>query len=364
MPIEDKDVDTVEAVVQAVRRRLGIEAVLRAGVAWLGVGLAAAVLLVLGQRLIAFGAHPAALALVPVAAGALLAAVDGLRRWPAPRAAAFAADALLHLHERLAAAWCAGAERLAGLLRADAERHASHVLAVHPDAFAVRRPARLWVLPLLALALLVALLLPSFDLLGWQAARAERAQRLVLARQATYLAADALRALAAAARRRGLHHTAQAVERAASAAAAAPAQQAPDAAATAQADLRARLRNTQAARDAASDPAARKQLNRDADLLAQALRRVDHWRRDLAGGALQPIGPLAKDTPGRPSPAASPFVHTTTPAPAPAALASLERRLLDARPAVEAAMTHDRVPWGYRAIVRRYFTPSPRPPRH
>ena len=343
--------DRTTAVVRTIGWRLGAQALLESAVLWLSLGLGAAAVLVLAERLLSLGASVLFLAAVPIAAACTLAAARGLVRWPDSATAALRADARLGLAERLSSSLAAGHGPMSDLLRRDATRHAE---AIEPrESFPVRLPPRARAVAPLAVALAVALLLPPLDLLGWGAAREARARAVG---EATRDAHDALGAISRSAREQGLSRPAEAVARV-QAALASP----DDAEARAQAELDAAMDANAAARGAsAADPRALAQLDREDDVLRRAARELERWRRRLAAARAAAAMGAGSDTAAgagrqfrfvRSDPSATHGPDAKTP----------ETRPLAARPAATAAMTHDSVPWRYRVVVQRYFS-TDKPP--
>jgi hypothetical protein len=353
--MKDGSMAQLEATVHTIARRMGFQVLLRAAVVSLSLGLAVAAPLVLAQRLLCFAASPALLALVPLWVAAAAALGAGISRWPGAEEAALRADAQLNLHERLTSALTAGTGPLPDLLRADAENRAAAIDA--RGLFPIRWPRRAALLPILGAALLVALLLPPLDLLGWQAARNTRAAERNAARQATSTAQKELAHLARRAGRQGLGDAAQAVGSAERSAEAVLRANAPDeirqAALQAAKELEKSLKAQQAAPSADGEKARQ--------LLQQALRAVSDWRRQAGGPSLEgPPGDVAR-------PAASPtsphVIREQPTPPEPEAAAELNRRLVEAGATAEVAQARQRVPWRYRNVVRRYFAPTPSPHR-
>ncbi len=345
----------LEATVRTIARRLGFQALLRAAILGLTLGLGLAALLVLAQRLLCFAASPATLALVPLLVAAASALAAGISRWPRAEEAALRADARLGLRERLTSALTAGTGPVPDLLRADAENRAAAIDV--RGLFPVRWPRRAVLLPILGAALVVALLLPPLDLLGWQTARQARAAARDAARQAAITARKELARLARRAGKQGLGDAAQAVGSAERSAEAVLRANAPEeirqAAVQAAKELEKSLKAQQAARSADGGKARQ--------LLQQALRAVNDWRRQAGGPSPEgPPGDVAR-------PAASPtsprVIREQPTPPEPEAAAELDQRLVEAGATAEVAQARERVPWRYRGVVQDYFSPTPSPHR-
>lgn len=340
----------LEITVRTIARRLGLRALLCAGVVHLSLGLGLATLLVLAQRLLSFAASPPLLALAPPLAAALIALAVGLSRWPHAEDAALRADARLNLQERLTSAVTTGAGPMPSLVRADAERRAAAINVER--AFPLRWPRRAAMLPLLAAALVVGLLMPPLDLLGWQAARRTRATERQAARDAARGAREDLASLASAARNQGRAAAAQALaeaqDRAAAALQADDPRQIQREAARAERQLQDALNGPSAA--ASADPGER-------ELLRRALRTVENWTRQLGGPTPDAADGKVARSPAPPEP--SPFIREQSRPSEPEAPSDLERKLLEAGDAAEAALAREPIPWRYRAVVRRYFSSNP-----
>ncbi|MFP4057215.1 MAG: hypothetical protein ACLF0G_10130 [Candidatus Brocadiia bacterium] len=353
---------TTADFVRCVVWRLRARALLGALTRWLCAGTVLAALLVLADRVLSLGVGDLTLVAVPCGAALLGGLATAWARWPSRLAAALAADARLGLEERLSTAMAAPQGLMADLLRRDAERHVSG--ADPHREFPVRPPGGARILIAGAGALLVALLLPQMDLLGWGAARQRRQAERQAVREATASARSQVRSLREAARRRGLEGAAAALgdveDRLA--------QLAESGADAAQARAQAReLQATvNAAREAPLGDGGRAPpedaLGRR-DFLAGASRVLERCRRQLGdgaagGGVPRPAAGLEGEDEGPAAPGA--FVRADDVAvPAPESR-ELEWKLVTAGQTADAATARRQLPWRYRGVVRRYFSPDTR----
>jgi len=359
--------EQVKRFVRNAARRLGTQALLEAGAAALAAGFGAAALLVLAERLLAFGANLGLLVAVPLLAALLAGAVAGLARWPSLPRAALAADGRLGLDERLSSALAAGGGPMADLVRADAARHVAAIdlrqkLAVAPPRFSRA-------LALAAIGLAVALLVPPLDLLGWGAARAARARERAAVREATDAALASIGKLGDSSKQQGLDRTARTLEqieralRNVAGSDTSPAK-ARDAVDKVLRELDEARKANSEARKAETNPKQLDKAQREGDLLLRTSRVLEGWEEQLKGGSQggPRVSPAEtakgkkKEEGGGTRPAE--FVRATEPVPVPREAIKVESRLLTARPAADAAMRRDDVPWRYRALVRRYFSPD------
>ncbi|HUT37246.1 MAG TPA: hypothetical protein VNE39_27440 [Planctomycetota bacterium] len=359
--------ERVRAFVRSVARRLGTQGLLEAGGTWLSVGVGAAAALLAAERLVSLGANAGLLATVPIAAACLAGVAAGLARWPATHAAALAADAQLGLQERLSSALAAGKGPMADMVRADAERR---VAALDPRReFPVRVPERFRWLALCAVGLAVAALVPPLDVFGWGAARAARRAEQAAVRRATDGARVGLGKLAGVGREQGLDRATQAIaqiDRALDnlAATEPTAAKARDVARKVAEDLQRAKAASEDALGRAADAKERDKAEGERDLFVSTQRLLEDWERELAGGApsgLRPVpGKAPDDKKGEEAaPSRAPeFVRAQEAPPAPRETAKVESRLLATRPAAEAATRRDDIPWQYRPLVRRYFSPG------
>lgn len=328
--------DPVRQFVTAVARRLGAAETIRlcARALCLALGLAAA--LVFAERLFGIGVSvPGAIA-APVGAALVAGLAVGVARWPSVVAAALAADRRLGLDERLSSALAAGDGPMAGLLRGDAERHVAELDPA--EGFPTRIPPSGRAVPLLAALAAIALLVPDLDVLGRGQARANRAAM----RTAQLDAQATVRALKRRAESDAQAHTQQALDevlRALENAETGP-------------DLRRAIEEARAAAKPTPDAAAA-----DRELLRQAREALERLRARLGSSG----HPSPKPESARGASAGSPFVRPhKPPEPKPSTLVT---SLIEARAEADRAVARDNVPWRYRAVVKRYFTPETRSPR-
>lgn len=363
--------DTVARVVGRIARRLGACALIRAVGRSLCVATAVAMVVVLAERLLSLGVSTATAIGVPLAVGTMFGVALGLARWPGRTTSALRADARLGLDERLSSALAAGDGPMAELLHADATRCAAAIKL--RESFPVELGLSAQALPLLAALLVVAVLVPELDLLGRGRARTARAAQAAAAGAAVAEAQAALDSLRDRARERGLGGAAMALDDAARAlAATAPGSGAAETAREAdriKGALDARREANGRALGAASSEEQKERLLRQRDLLANAARAVERLRGRLAGGGGGPAGPperrptTAKDSGKEPVGGQPLFARPQETPPSPHEAAALARRLVAARDAAAEAMSHARIPWRYRGVVRRYFSPDERLPR-
>jgi len=363
--------DQVGAFVRRVARRFGTQALVEAGVRCLCVGLGAAALLVLAERLVSLGVDVALLAVACVLASCVAGVSLGLARWPRLEVAALRADARFGLAERLSTALAVREGPMGHLVHADAARRAGAI------DLRTRLPVcapRLWrVLPLVAVGVALAFFVPPIDLLGWDAARRARATARAAVRGVTDAARVDLGKVAGAARREGLDRPAEALHRidrtlAELAASASAADAAAEAARRAFGELERARSAGDAAERAATEREERERLQRESDILQSAHRVLERWRRGLDAGARGALPPGANVAPkkkndGAGGAKAEDLVRSHEPLPVPPDTARVEGRILAARTAAAAAMRRETIPWRYRAAVRRYFSPDEDSPR-
>ncbi|MBM4036727.1 MAG: hypothetical protein FJ291_33760 [Planctomycetes bacterium] len=358
--------EQVESFVSRAARRIGLNGLLAAGALWLSIGFGLAAALLLGERLLAFGANAGLIVAAPILAAALASFAAAMSRWPTQQAAALRADAQLGLHERLSTALAAGEGPMAELVRADAQRRAA---AFDPrKEFPVRIPARARWLALCAVGLAVAALVPPLDVFGWGAARAAREAERDAVRRATDGARVHLGKLAGVASEQGLDRAKQTIEQidrslGALAASEPTAEKARKVAEKAMQGIeKARAANDAAAKGA-PDARERAKTDSERDLMASTQRILDGFQRELAGEArggeiAAADGDKSKKGKEQVHQHAPDFVKPQEPTPVPRATVKVESRLLATRPAAEAATRRGDIPWQYRALVRRYFSPG------
>ena len=360
--------EAVRGFVGSVGRRVGGQAMLEAVCGALALGAGCAAALVLAERVASRGGNAGLLAAVPLLAGCLAGLWAGARRWPSAFEAALAADARLGLAERLSTALTAGEGPMGELVRADAARR---VAGLEPrQVFPIRPPARLrWVL-LGVVGLLAAAFVPPLDLFGWGAARAARAAERAAVRRAADAARVGLGKLAGMGREEGFDGTARSLEEAERAlgslagASEPTAPQAREVARKVQDGLNEAKAANKDALGKALEPGERARRESERDLLVSADRIVEGLRRELAGESAGGILPAAgkKGAEEKAKAAertqAMEFVRSQEPPPAPRETLELEARLLETRPGAEAAAARDDIPWHYRPVVRRYFSPD------
>lgn len=354
--------DAVRQFVRAVRWRLGVGGLLGLGARSLCAALGVATALAVAERLLAPGVSVVAAAFVPVLVAVALAVVLGAARWPRMMAAALRADGWLGLDERLSSALAAGEGPMAELVRADAARRIDTIDLT--TSFPVTWPTSARAVPLLGALLVVALLVPELDLAGWGRARSVRVEAALAARAAAGQAQGRLQALRDSARRQGLGEAAKALDWTARELAAAGEPGARPREARAAADRvalavdTARRANDEA-QAKAETPDERDRRRRAAGLLAQAARAAEQFREQVGGqSSSHPTRPLTRDGSDTSPGAQQAFVRKPPPtAPAPK-VATLVDNLIGARAAADEAMARDDVPWRYRAIVKRYFSPD------
>ena len=359
--------DKVQEFAARLARRLGAAEALRAVAVWLCAALGVAVALVLAERLLGVGMGVAPAVVAPVGLGLALAAASSVARWPGRMAAARRADTELGLEERLSSALSAGEGPMADLVRADAARRAEDVDL--RQSFAIRWPALGRALPVLAALLVVAALVPELDLAGWGGARRAGAAEAASVRAAARQAQRALGALGDAAGRRGdgatrrlLHDAGQAMDLLARTGAGAA--QAAHTAAGVEARLDAARRGHSDAVGTAPSPEEVGRRLRRRDLLSNAARALRRFRAQVAGGAAGGVGAQAMhNSSTRHGSAAGPrqgeaaLTRPQATPPVARAAAALAEELSAARGAADEAMARHDVPWRYRAVVKRYFTP-------
>jgi len=353
--------DALRRVAREAARKMGLQEVADACGAGACAGLATACLLVLAERLLAPGLAAGVLVAAPVAVGLLAGLSIGAARWPCLEAAALAVDRRFALAERLSSALTAGEGAMAELVRADARRH------VAPIDLAVRmplRPPRLWVaLVLCGVGASMALLVPQMDVLGWRARRESEAGRRERVARAAQAAAASLVRLAGVGRENGLERSAAVLERAAKeiASTASAGQTARAAEKVGAALTKAMDANSEALRLAGAEE--REKLLRERDMQLGAASVVRRWRERVgARGGGDPTergkgSEVAKDG-GHEAAEPSQFVLSQGTPERPAGAAALEERLVAAGPAADAALARRDIPWRYREVVRRYFSPD------
>ena len=359
--------EALRTFVRAVARRLGTQALFDAGAACLCIGFGVASLVVLAERLLSLGADVGLFVALPLVVASMAGLVAGLARWPGLPAAALRADERLGLEERVSSALAVGSEPMACLVREDAARRIEGIGLA--QAIPIRAPRLLVPLGLSAIGLVVALLVPAADLLGWGAARRARAEDAAAVREATNTALAKLGRQAAAAREQGLGRSAKALKEIEEAMAALAASDA----STAEAQKTARQAlgevertrgSIEEAQRAAADPGRIEKAKQELDILQSSSSVLEQWKRDLAGetpGGVRPRGdtgyPGKKDDGGASSRAAE-FVRSSDLPPTPLEAATVESKLLAAKPAAVSAMQRNDIPWRYRRVVRRYFSPA------
>lgn len=364
--------DDVRRFAHKVGTRLGVQALLDAASGWLCLGLGAAAAAVLAERLLALGVPVPLLVAAGLLAASFAGVVAGVSRWPTLQRAALAADARFALDERVSSALAVAAGPMTGLLQADAVRHTQPIALRR--ALPIAPPPSVRALALLAVALAAAAFVPPLDLLGWGAARAARATELADVRRATEAVRLSLGKLAAAGRNEGLPRTEQQLNQidqrlAGVAASETTASQAREAAKRMLDELDKARAASEAAAKAAADPTQRAKAEAERDLLLSSARVIEGWQRELAGEARGGTRPQPGKAPDSKKGVegtgekASEFVRPAEAPSVPREAMKVEARLIEARPAAEAAVRRDDVPWQYRSVVRLYFSPTTEPER-
>ena len=251
---------------------------------------------------------------------------------------------------------------MAALVRADAARCAADIDV--STSFPVEWTLSARALPLLVALLVVAALVPDLDLWGRGRTRAARLAQAAAVRGAVAETQAELASLRDKARDQGLDGTAVTVEGAARALGKASTPQAGlGEAERAKDGLDARRQATDRALDTATTDAERQRLLRTRDVLANASRAIERLRERLGGsgsgaGVASGRGGGALGAGDEPK---AQFAQPQATPQAPADVEALSARLVAAQAGATEAMVQDRIPWRYRDVVKRYFSPNDSP---